>query len=492
MSQPKTFGELKRSQWATPTLQHRTVKDEMRANLISRLQSGEPLFPGIIGFEDSVIPQVVNAILSKHNLILLGLRGQAKSRILRAMTSLLDEEIPVVDGCEINDNPFAPLCRFCRSRLKQHDDETPVTFLSRSDRYVEKLATPDVTIADMIGDIDPIRAARSGLNLSDELTIHYGLLPRSNRGIFAINELPDLAGKIQVGLFNILQEGDIQIKGYPIRLLLDVVMVFTANPDDYTARGKIVTPLKDRIGSEIRTHYPATLEQGIAITRQEAWTQRNGNARLFIPPYIQEVVEGVAFHAREDKKVDKRSGVSQRLPISVLENVVSNAERRAILSKESSIVPRVCDIYAALPSMTGKLELEYEGELKGAETVAQELVRAAVKQIFGRRLAGVDLQQIVDWFDLGGSLKLSETASAKETLDQVGAIQGLVEKAAALGVKKKDDPPLLASACEFILEGLYATQKISRSEERGYFAPEKKRQEPYFDEKSGRARKTFN
>jgi magnesium chelatase subunit I len=473
-------------------MQHRSVKDEMRANLISRLERGEPLFPGIVGFEDSVVPQVVNAILSKHNLILLGLRGQAKSRILRALTGLLDEEIPVVDGCEINDNPFAPLCRFCRSRFKERGDETPISFLPRSDRYVEKLATPDVTIADMIGDIDPIRAARSGLNLSDELTIHYGLLPRSNRGIFAINELPDLAGKIQVGLFNILQEGDIQIKGYPIRLLLDVVMVFTANPEDYTARGKIVTPLKDRIGSEIRTHYPATLEQGIAITQQEAWTQRNGNVPLLIPPYIQEIVEGVAFHAREDKKVDKRSGVSQRLPISVLENVVSNAERRAILSKESSIVPRVCDIYAALPSMTGKLELEYEGELKGAEAVAQELVRSSVKQIFGRRLAGADLQQIVEWFDLGGSLKLSETASARETLEQLGAIQGLVERAAALGVKKKDDPSLLASACEFILEGLYATQKISRSEERGYFAPEKKRQEPYFDEKSGRTRKTFN
>ena len=376
MSQPKTFGELKHSQWGTPSLQQRTVKEEMRANLIRRLRAAEPLFEGIVGFEDSVIPQVVNAILSKHNLILLGLRGQAKSRILRALTGLLDEEIPVVDGCEINDNPFAPLCRFCRSRLKQQGDETPVAFLARPDRYVEKLATPDVTIADMIGDIDPIRAARSGLNLSDELTIHYGLLPRSNRGIFAINELPDLAGKIQVGLFNILQEGDIQIKGYPIRLLLDLVMVFTANPEDYTARGKIVTPLKDRIGSEIRTHYPATLEQGIAITQQEAWTQRNGNARLFMPSYIQEIVEGVAFHAREDKKVDKRSGVSQRLPISVLENVVSNAERRADLSKEPSIVPRVCDIYAALPSMTGKLELEYEGELKGAEAVSQELVRA--------------------------------------------------------------------------------------------------------------------
>src|SRR5262245_57757383 len=284
MNQPKTLGELRQSHWGTSALQHRTVKEEMRANLIRRLELGETLFSGIVGFEDSVIPQVINAILSKHNLILLGLRGQAKSRILRALTTLLDEEIPVVDGCEINDNPFAPLCRFCRSRLKQYGDEVPIEFLARPDRYVEKLATPDVTIADMIGDIDPIRAARSGLNLSDELAIHYGLLPRSNRGIFAINELPDLAGKIQVGLFNIMQEGDVQIKGYPIRLLLDVVMVFTANPEDYTARGKIVTPLKDRIGSEIRTHYPATLEEGIAITEQEAWLRRHEEDRLLIPP----------------------------------------------------------------------------------------------------------------------------------------------------------------------------------------------------------------
>src|SRR5438552_234612 len=329
MNKSKTLGELKSSAWGTASMQQRSVKDEMRANLTRKLEKGEPLFPGIIGYEDTVTPQVVNAILSKHNMILLGLRGQAKSRILRNLTYLLDEEIPVMAGCEINDDPFAPLCRACRVSLEEKGDNAPIAFLPRSDRYVEKLATPDVTIADIIGDVDPIRAARSGLHLSDELTIHYGLLPRSNRGIFAINELPDLAGKIQVGLFNILQEGDVQIKGYPIRLLLDVVIVFTANPEDYTARGKIITPLKDRIGSEIRTHYPATLEHGIAITEQEAWLARHADERLLIPKYIKEIVESIAFQAREDKKIDKRSGVSQRLPISVLENVVSNAERRA-------------------------------------------------------------------------------------------------------------------------------------------------------------------
>jgi len=492
MNKPKTLGELKNSVWGTPEIWRRTVKDEMRANLVRKLESNELLFSGIVGYEDTVIPQIVNAILSRHNMILLGLRGQAKSRILRNLTSLLDDELPVMAGCEINDNPFSPLCRACRSALEERGDGVAVSFLPRTDRYVEKLATPDVTIADMIGDVDPIRAARSGLHLSDELTIHYGLLPRSNRGIFAINELPDLAGKIQVGLFNILQEGDVQIKGYPIRLLLDLVMVFTANPEDYTARGKIITPLKDRIGSEIRTHYPAELEQGIRITEQEAWLSRHPDERLMIPKYIKEVVEAIAFQAREDKKVDKRSGVSQRLPISVLENVVSNAERRAILNKERKIVPRICDIYAALPSMTGKIELEYEGELKGADKVAQELVRNAVGLVFSHYFDPIDFQQIVNWFDLGGTLKVSEETSSQECFTQLRVIQGLPEKAAVLGAKKKDDLALLVSACEFILDGLYALRKISRSEGKGYLAVEKKRSEVYFDDQAGRAKKSYN
>src|SRR5688572_3744680 len=348
ISTVKTLGDLRRARAASPdAFPRRSVKNEVRDNLVAKLRSGETLFPGIIGYDDTVIPQLVNAVLSRHNFILLGLRGQAKSRILRALVSLLDEHLPIVAGCEIHDDPFEPICSACKMRIAAERDDTNIAWLPREARYVEKLATPDVTIADILGDIDPIKAARAGLQLSDELTIHYGLLPRANRGIFGVNELPDLAGKIQVGLFNILQEGDIQIKGYPLRLPLDLLMVFTANPEDYTARGKIITPLKDRIGSEIRTHYPGTVEQGVAITQQEAWTQRGGNVR--VPRFLREVVEGVAFAARRDKKIDKRSGVSQRLPISALENALSNAERRALVKGEDLVVPRVADIYAALP-----------------------------------------------------------------------------------------------------------------------------------------------
>ena len=318
---PVTLGTLKKSNFSEQRLAGRSVKDELRQNLICKLQRGDDLFPGVVGYEETVIPQIVNAVLSKHNFILLGLRGQAKTKIIRMLTALLDEHLPYIAGCEIRDNPYHPICRRCRDLVEEQGDSTPIAWLERDERYVEKLATPDVTIADMIGDIDPIKAARSGHDLSNELTVHYGLMPRANRGIFAINELPDLAGKIQVGLFNIMQEGDVQIKGYPVRLPLDIMLVFTANPEDYTARGKIITPLKDRIGSEIRTHYPITVDHGLSITRQESWTDRNSPARLEVPNYIREIVEQLAFLAREDKKVDKRSGVSQRLPISVLENV---------------------------------------------------------------------------------------------------------------------------------------------------------------------------
>ena len=376
MNLPPTLGELRKSEFSEQRLRTRKTIDELRENLIARLRSGETIFPGVIGYEDTVVPQLVNAILSRHNFILLGLRGQAKSRILRALTGLLDPHMPYIAGCEIHDNPYQPICKRCRMLIAEQGDKTPIAWLSPDDRYVEKLATPDVTIADLIGDVDPIKAARGGHDLSSEMTVHYGLLPRANRGLFAINELPDLAGKIQVGMFNIMQEGDVQIKGYPLRLPLDVALVFTANPEDYTARGKIVTPLKDRIGSEIRTHYPGTLEEGISITEQEAWLHRDG-LELHVPKYVREVVERVAFLAREDKKIDKRSGVSQRLPISVLENVISNAERRAVRSGEKTIVPRIGDVYAALPSITGKLELEYEGEMRGADTVARELIRTA-------------------------------------------------------------------------------------------------------------------
>src|SRR3989475_8443565 len=310
MSFPRTLGELRQSPFSEQRLFARRVKDELRDNLVAKLRLGGAIFPGIVGYDDTVVPQIVNAILSRHNFILLGLRGQAKSRILRALTTLLDPQMPYIAGCEIHDNPFSPICRNCREKIAEHGDAAPIAYLTPEERYVEKLATPDVTIADLIGDIDPIKAARGGHELSSELTLHYGLLPRANRGIFALNELPDLAGKIQVGLFNIMQEGDVQIKGYPIRLPLDVALVFSANPEDYTARGKIITPLKDRIGAEIQTHYPRTVELGMAITEQEAWVDRDGR-QLRIPEFVREVIERVAFEARSDKRIDKRSGVSQ-------------------------------------------------------------------------------------------------------------------------------------------------------------------------------------
>ncbi len=475
MSVPRTLGDLRRSNFSEERLRTRHVKDELRDNLVSRLreQDDASIFPGIVGYDDTVVPQIVNAILSRHNFILLGLRGQAKSRILRALTTLLDSKLPYVAGCEIHDNPYAPLCKRCRDEISRLGDETPIAYLTPEERYVEKLATPDVTIADLIGDIDPIKAARSGHELSSELTVHYGLLPRANRGIFAINELPDLAGKIQVGLFNIMQEGDVQIKGYPIRLPLDVALVFSANPEDYTARGKIITPLKDRIGSEIRTHYPATVEEGIEITAQEAWTRRNGHT-MHLPKYVQEVIERIAFAAREDKKIDKRSGVSQRLPISAMENVISNAERRAIRNKERFVVPRISDVYAALPAITGKLELEYEGEMKGADYVGRELIRTAIARTYDEYFTGANVQQIVQWFDLGGEIQLSDSVQAAEALEKLKSIQGLADKLGAVGASQKDPAEQQVSAAEFILEGLYAHKRIGRNEERLFKAGEKK------------------
>lgn len=485
---PTVLGDLRRA-IDDGHIPHRSVKNELRDNLITRLRDGSPLFPGIIGYDDSVVPQVVNALLSRHNFIILGLRGQAKTRLLRGLVDLLDSELPIVPGCEINDDPLDPLCAACRLRLRDDGDALPVAWLPRSARYVEKLATPDVTIADMIGDIDPIKAARGGLQLSDELSVHYGLLPRANRCIFAINELPDLAGKIQVGLFNILQEGDVQIKGYPVRLALDVMMAFTANPEDYTARGKIVTPLKDRIGSEIRTHYPQTRSDAIAITAQEAWVDRaNAGAdasKVTVPAYVREIVEEVAFQARANKKIDLRSGVSQRLPITCLENVVSNAERRALATGEQPTA-RVTDIYAALPSITGKFELEYEGELRGADNVARELIRSAVAVVFDGWFDGVDTHLLVEWFDMGGSLSGSDAVSSAELIEQASEIQGLPELTRSAGAKPDAAPPTVAAAIDFVLEGLYAQKQISRMDDWSYRAMEKPRRKagatkPYFD-----------
>jgi len=490
---PRTLGELRVSAWPENRLARRSVKDELRSNLICKLKRQETLFPGIVGYEDTVVPQLINAILSRHNFILLGLRGQAKTRLIRMLTTLLDPHTPYIAGCEIHDNPYKPICRRCQILVTESGDNTPIAWLAPGERYVEKLATPDVTIADMIGDIDPIKAARRGQDISDELTVHYGLVPRANRGIFAINELPDLAGKIQVGLFNIMQEGDVQIKGYPVRLPLDLLLVFTANPEDYTARGKIITPLKDRIGSEIRTHYPATLEHGIEITRSEAWMDREADIQVRVPGYVGEIVEQLAFSAREDKRVDKRSGVSQRLPISVMENVISNAERRALENREDVAVPRVPDIYAALPAITGKIELEYEGELKGGDAISRELIRGAVGKVFDRYFEGVNMQPIVQWFDLGGNLKLSDDLDSSEMVKQLNSIQGLMEKTRALGLSANEPEATRASAGEFILEGLHAHRRINRSEERGFSAEERRRATPEPEENPrARQRRQFN
>ena len=487
-SLPRTLGQLRSSEY-TPERVARSVKDELRDNLILRLREiapggprdGESLFPGVIGYDDTVIPQVVNAVLSRHNFILLGLRGQAKSRILRALTTLLDPHCPYVAGSELRDNPYQPLSKFSKDLIASLGDDTPIAWLTPFDRYVEKLATPDVTVADLIGDVDPIKAARSGHELGSELTMHYGLLPRANRGIFAINEIPDLAGKIQVALFNIMQEGDVQIKGYPVRLELDVAIVFSANPEDYTARGKIVTPLKDRIGSEIRTHYPESLDEAISITEQEAWTVRTyapdnkAIQNIIIPHYIRQIVEQVAFVARDDKKVDKRSGVSQRLPISTMELVLSNAERRALIHGESLVVPRVADIFAALPGITGKIELEYEGEMKGSDVVIHELIRTAVANIYDSYFTDTNTQQIEQWFNLGGAVELNDKQSSREIFTALQQIQGLFEKLSPLKINSRTKTESAVSAAEFLLEGMTAHKKISRSEARTFTAGEKRK-----------------
>ena len=472
---------------------------------MAALRAQRPLFPGIIGFDDTVVPHVTNAILSRHNFILLGLRGQAKTRLLRALTGLLDPEIPVMPGCELHDDPIAPLCAACRARVAIEGDDTAIGWLSRADRYVEKLATPDVTIADLIGDVDPIKAARTGRELGDEITMHYGLLPRANRGIFAVNELPDLASKVQVGLFNILQEGDVQIKGYPVRLRLDVLLVFSANPEDYTARGKIITPLKDRIGSEIRTHYPRSRQDALAITAQEAWIEARagspGTQAVRVPAFVREIVEEIAVHARADQKVDRRSGVSQRLPITTLENVVSNAERRALLHGEAEVVPRVSDVYASLSSLTGKIELEYEGELKGAEAVARELVRQAVATVFDGYAVNADPAAVIGWFERGGVLDLADTTPAAALLEAVQRIDGFDRALATLGATPRDAEPARAAVADFLLEGLCALKKISRTDEGRLFGttPARARPEPRVvesltdddDEPVGRGKKKY-
>jgi magnesium chelatase subunit I len=367
----------------------------------------------------------------------------------------------------VNDDPFAPISKYGRNLIEEAGEEAPIAWVGREQRYVEKLATPDVTVADLIGDIDPIRAARGGHLLSDELSMHFGLLPRANRGIFAVNELPDLAGRVQVALFNVMQEGDVQIKGYPVRLPLDVLLVFSANPEDYTARGKIITPLKDRIGAEILTHYPRTTEEGMEITRQEAWTER-ADARVDVLPFIAELVERIAFLAREDKRIDRRSGVSQRMPITVMETVVSNAERRTLLLGGDRVVPRVSDVYAALPAITGKMELEYEGELQGPEAIGRDLIAGAARDVFDQYWDEEELSDIVDYFDRGGVLQISDTAGTDASWMGLSGVAGLPEAIRDAELVEDDDAEARVAAAELLLEGMAAHRRISRAENGGF------------------------
>jgi len=452
-----------------------SVKDEMRRNLIARLPAGEPLFADILGYDETVLPQIQNAILSKHDVLLLGLRGQAKTRILRQLVQLLDDAVPIVAGSEVHDHPYAPISKYARDVVAAQGDATPIDWIGRGERYHEKLATPDVTIADLIGEVDMIKHAE-GRYLSSELTMHFGLIPRTNRGIFCINELPDLAPKIQVGLFNVLEERDVQIRGYPVRLDLDLCMVFSANPEDYTNRGRIVTPLKDRLGSVIRTHYPLSREIGIAISDQNAWLERadNGTAALAIPLYIKQIVEEVARLARSSPHVNQQSGVSVRMSIANLENIVSNAERRAIKNHERWIVPRVSDLGFAAASSRGKLELTMAEDEGHEDKLIHRIIDEAVKNIFTLHVDSRELRSIVDYFESGQSVEVGDTIPTRVVLERIGKVPGLRKRAdelAALADASLSDrearEAAAASAAEFILDGLHVHNKINKSAKAG-------------------------
>ncbi|MXY48826.1 MAG: magnesium chelatase [Gemmatimonadetes bacterium] len=448
----------------------RTVKDEMRDNLMVKLARGEPVFPGIVGYDKTVIPELVNAILSRHDFILLGLRGQAKTRILRALATLLDEYLPVIAGCEINSSPYAPVSRRARDLVSEHGDDTPIEWIGRSRRYGEKLATPDVTISDLIGDIDPIKAASQRLHYAHEGVIHFGIIPRMNRGVFAVNELPDLQPRIQVGLLNIMEEKDIQIRGFPVRIPLDVMIVFSANPEDYTNRGTIITPLKDRIDSQILTHYPVSREYAMAITDQEAWTERSGGVRIDMPSFLRETVEEIAFQARSSEFIDQTSGVSTRMTIAAMENLVSQVEKRCILQGKRSAVPRMCDLSAVIPAMTGKLELVYEGEQEGEVKVAEALIGRAVKEVFGHYFPaafGEDderdacYREVLAWFEEGQTVEISDTMDDKSYYGALNGVDGL-RKLAGRHVRTENRVEL-SVAMEFLLEGLHQHSRISKS-----------------------------
>ena len=471
---PRTLAELRAAGYP----QRRTVKEEMRANLVRMLHAGTDLgalFPGILGYEQTVLPGLVNAILSRHDFVLLGLRGQAKTRILRSLVRFLDERIPAIAGTDLNENPFAPITAQGRRLLAEHGDATPIRWIGRDQRYQEKLATPDVTIADLIGDVDPIKAATQRLSYADQGVIHYGIVPRTNRGIFAINEVPDLPPRIQVGLLNILEENDFQIRGFPLRIPLDICMVFSANPEDYTNRGNIISPLKDRIDSQIITHYPQDMEHALAITRQEAWEGRRGAARIEVPDYFRELIEDVAFEARDSEFVDQNSGVSARMTIALLENVISNVERRCFRHGDRVACPRLSDLQQALPAITGKLELVYEGEQEGPALVARKIIGQAVRRTFRRYFPKPDVKvrdseeeadtsspysPVVAWFAEGNTLETSDDLTYGEYRGRLEQVSGLRDLAAA-GLKIGAEEEL-GLGMELVLEGLHQHSMLSK------------------------------
>ncbi|HET8908970.1 MAG TPA: sigma 54-interacting transcriptional regulator [Ktedonobacterales bacterium] len=457
-SKPATVGQLRESGYRVLS-----VKDEMRQNLMRKMRAGDELFPGVVGYEDTVIPQIENAILSGQDIILLGERGQAKTRIARSLVNLLDDETPVIAGCEINDDPFHPICRACLNRVAEEGDDTPIHWIPRDSRYGEKLATPDITIADLVGEVDPIKVAE-GRYLSDELTLHYGLIPRTNRGIFCINELPDLAERIQVGLLNIMEERDVQIRGYKIRLPLDVFVVASANPEDYTNRGRIITPLKDRLGSEIRTHYPRTTEHEIAIMESESRPFELEGIDTVYPSYMREILAEITHLARRSPDISQKSGVSVRVSITNYENVMSNAIRRAIRLKERQAVPRISDLGAVIASTAGKIELDTIGEAR-EDTVVEKLVRQAINTVFRQYFEVSEFEQLVAGFEKGLSVRASDTQPAMEYVNQMARVGGL--KAAVAKLNGHGSPGTVAAAVEFILEGLHVNKRLNKDEVAG-------------------------
>ncbi len=466
MTQPRTVGELKASGY-----QSVPVKDEMRRNLIRKLKAGEKIFDGILGYDETVVPQVQNAVLSKHDMLFLGLRGQAKTRMLRQLVHLLDDAIPIVAGSEVNDDPLRPLSRYAKDLIAKHGDSTPIDWIGPTARYHEKLATPDVTIADLIGEIDMIKHAE-GRYLSSELTMHFGLIPRSNRGIFCMNELPDLSAKIQVGMFNVLEERDVQIRGYPIRLELDLCMVFSANPEDYTNRGRIVTPLKDRIGSVIRTHYPLTREIGIAITDANAWVERG--SLVLIPTFMKEILEETARLARASQAINQQSGVSVRMSIANMENMISNAERRGLLLGENPVVPRISDLAYLAASTRGKLELTLSEDEGAEEKVLAKLLGEAIKNLFDANFELKQFRGLVEWFEGGKTLVTGDklpAAAFVQKLNEVPALKSAVmkfmERADLHAIRGQAENALMASVAEFILEGLHVQNRLNKSAKAG-------------------------